>query len=131
MKRKPSTTTSSSGNPSVVLRAFAPETCFTLSLDGWILLETLGCGYTTGAAQPTMLDTVLAILVMTDEDAVLKSRKAGKIEALVSAFSQGKRPADVLALGAKVKQAFEAALEPSDSGADPAEKKSSVAPVGG
>jgi hypothetical protein len=131
MKRRPSKSpTAGSGNPSVVLRAFAPETCFTLSLDGWILLEALGSAYTTGG-QPTMRDTVLAILVMTDEDAVFSARKAGKIEALVAAFTAGKKPGDVLALGDKIKAAFDTALEPSNSGADSSEKKSSAAPAGG
>ena len=37
-----------SKTPSVVLAAFAPETEYTLTLDGWILLEALGCAYVTG-----------------------------------------------------------------------------------
>jgi hypothetical protein len=127
MKRKAK---ASNSNPSVVLKAFAPETEYTLTLDGWLLLEALQSGYTTGA-NPTMRDTILALLVMTDEEAVLKARKAGKIDQLISAFSEGKRPGDVLALGPKIKEAFEAALEPASSGADPSEKKSSQESDGG
>lgn len=129
MKRKPSPA-ASSGNPSVVLRAFAPETCFTLSLDGWILLEAMGSNYTSGAL-PTMRDTVLAMLVMTDEDAVFEARKKGKIDQLISAATAGKKPGDILCMADKIKEAFEDALNPSDSGADPSEKKSSAAPDGG
>jgi hypothetical protein len=131
MKRKSSApSSSSSANPSVVLRAFAPETCFTLSLDGWILLEALESNYTAGRA-PTMRDTVLAILVMTDEEAVFAARKKGKIEDLIAAATAGKKPSDVLAMADKIAAAFEDALNPSASGADAGEKKSSAAPAGG
>jgi len=129
MKRKPSST-SSSGNPTTVVQAFAPDTEFTLTLDGWMLLEALGSNYTNGE-RPTMRDTVLAILVMTDEDAVFKARKLGKLEQLIASYTADKRPADVLALGDQITAAFQAALAPSDSGAQPSEKKSSPASAGG
>lgn len=130
MKRKNSIAAAASRNPSVVLRAFAPETCFTLSLDGWILLEALGSNYVAGRA-PTMRDIVMAILVMTDEDAMFEARKKGRIESLIAAATAGKKPGDILCMADKIKAAFEDALNPSDSGADEAEKKSSPESAGG
>lgn len=129
MKRKNQIAAAASKNPSVVLRAFAPETCFTLSLDGWILLEALGSPLTTSGT-PGLKDLCLAALVMTDEDAVLAARKSGKLEALLASFTHGKRPADVLGLTDKIHAAINAAFDPADSGVE-VEKKSSVAPVGG
>lgn len=110
------------GNPSVVLRAFAPETDFTLSLDAWILLEALNSPF-AAAGTPGLRDMVIAALVMTDEDAVFAARKAGKFDALVAAATAGKRPADVLGLAERIGAAIAAAFLPADSGASP-EKKS-------
>ena len=120
---------SSSGNPSVVLSVFAPETEFSLSLDGWILLEALDSPFATGG-KPTTYDLVLAALVMTDESAVLAARRKGTLEELMSAHTAGKRPADVMGLAEPIAAAIAAAFLPVDHGAA-SEKKSPAAPAGG
>lgn len=121
---------SESAQPSVVLAAFAPETEYTLSLDGWILLEALGSGFTTGD-QPTTRDIVLAAFVMTDEDAMLAARRKGTVEDLLRQATAGKRPADAVALIPKITEAINAAFAPTESGAAPSEKKRPPAPAGG
>lgn len=130
MKRTNNAIETASRNPSVVLRAFAPETPFTLTLDGWILLEALGNGYVTGAA-PGLRDTVVAMLVMTDEDAVIEARKNGKLDVLVKSATAGKRPADATQYFKKIEAAFADAVAPADAGTERPEKKSSAAPDGG
>ena len=127
MKRKP---TSSHGNPSAVLRAFAPETELVLTLDGYILLEAMESPLTTGQ-KPRIYDLVLAALVMTDESAVLAARRAGKVEDLIRANTAGKRPADIVALTPLITAAIAAAFDPVHTGAISTEKKSSQEPVGG
>ena len=69
--------------PSVVLAAFAPDTEFSLSLDGWILLESMRNPYVLGQP-PGLRDTVLCMLVMTDEDAVFEAKKRGRIDKLIA-----------------------------------------------
>jgi hypothetical protein len=118
-----------SRNPSVVLRAFAPETDFVLTLDGALLLERLECKYITGG-KPGLRDLILSILVMTDEDAVLEALRKRTLDKLMSSASAGKTPGDILQLGDKVAQALATAMEPTDSGT-PSEKKSSAERDGG
>jgi hypothetical protein len=118
-----------SKNPSVVLRAFAPENEFVCSLDAWIFLEAMGSPFTTGG-KPGLGDLVLAALVMTDTDAVIKARRTGKLDELMKTATKGKRPADVIPLTDALAEAINAAFEPSDSGTE-AEKKDSAAPDGG
>lgn len=131
MKRPPqnSITEAASRNPSVVLRAFAPETAYTLTLNGWILLEALESPFTIGG-RPGARDVLLAALVMTDEEAVLKARKAGRLDALLAAATAGKRPAAIIALTEKVGAAIAAAFDPAGDETG-TEKKSSAAPAGG
>lgn len=116
-------------NPSVVLRAFAPETEFECSLDAWLLLEAMGSPLCQGET-PGMRDLLLAALVFTDISAVRAARKTGKLEDLLAQATAGKRPADIADLPAKVTAAIRAGFEPLDSGAE-TEKKSSAAPAGG
>jgi hypothetical protein len=130
MSKAKKPTAGSPGTPSVVLRAFAPETNYTLTLDGYILLEALGCGLMKGTGA-TMRDMILAILVMTDEEAVMAARKSGRIEALISKFTEGKRPGEIRHLIEKANQAFEEATAPSDTGGAASEKKSSAESDGG
>ena len=129
-KRQNPIAAAASKNPSVVLRAFAPDTEYVCSLDAWIVLEALGSAFTTGE-RPGMRDVVIAALVFTDIDAVFAARKTGKLDELVAKATAGKRPADALPLTDKIGEAIKAAFDPSDSGADPEEKKSSAAPAGG
>jgi hypothetical protein len=129
MKRRPAP--SASANPSVVLRAFAPETEFTLTLDGALLLEALGCAFITGGT-PGIRDAVMAVLVMTDEEAVFEARRKGRFEELMRATTKDRRPADILGLADKIAAALQDAIHPAATGADPAdEKKSAAAPAGG
>ncbi len=129
MKRKPSS--SASATPSVVLSAFAPDTEFELTLNGWMLLESLDNALTNGT-RPKTRDLLLAMLVMTDEDAVFVAKRRGKIEELLSSASTGKKPGDVTNYTQRILEAVEAAFEPSDSGAlRDGEKKSPAAPAGG
>ena len=129
-KRQNPIAAAASKNPSVVLRAFAPETEYTCSLDAWILLEALGSPFAAGG-NPGLGDLVTAALVMTDTDAVIAARKSGRFAELLANATKGRRPADVLPLTEKLGMAIKAAFDPVDSGADPAEKKSSAAPAGG
>jgi hypothetical protein len=131
MKRK-SSPAASTGNPSVVLRAFAPETCFTLSLDGWILLEALGSPYASGG-MIQMRDSIILMLAMIDVDALAAARRMGPnaVEDLVLSVSKGKRPAEIVALRPKLEAAVAAALAPISTDAEAPEKKSSQAPAGG
>lgn len=115
--------------PSVVLRAFAPETEYVLSLDGYLLLEAIGSPLTKGQV-PGLRDIMIALLVMTDTDAVTKARRTGKLDSYISAASAGKKPGDILALAEKVKAAFEEALAPTEDGVTH-EKKPSTASAGG
>lgn len=127
MKRK----SQPSGNPSVVLNAFAPETEFVLTLDGWMLLESLDNALTNGT-RPKTRDLLLAMLVMTDEEAVFAAKRRGKIDELLSTASAGRKPGDVTGYTEQILAAVEVAFEPSDSGAlRDGEKKSPAAPVGG
>ena len=84
-----------------------------------------------GGNAPGLRDTVVAALVMTDEDAVIAARKAGKLDEMVRKATAGKRPSDALELAPKIKAAFEDALAPADAGTERPEKKSSAAPDGG
>jgi len=129
MAKKNPILAAASRTPSVVVAAFAPETEYTLTLDGWILLEALGCAYVSGG-RPGMRDSILAILVMTDEDAVFEARKKGKIDQLIRGVTKDKRPADIMAQVDKIRAAFDAALDPMDDGAN-REKKSSAESDGG
>lgn len=117
-------------NPSVVIQAFCPETEYTLDLDGCILLEALQSPFLTGGA-PGIRDTLLASLVLTDADAVLRARRNNRIDDLIRDASRGRRPADLIALGTKISAAIAAAFAPLQTGTEPAEKKSSLAPAGG
>ena len=127
MKRKATTT----GNPSAVLRAFAPDTPYVLTLDGYLLLEALGSPLATGA-KPGMYDMTLAALVMTEEAAVYAARRAGKLDELVRSATAGKRPADIMAITPAIIAAIAAAFDPVNTSASiPSEKKSSPAPAGG
>ena len=73
MKRKSAKSAATAGNPAAVLRAFATEAEFILTLDGFLLLEALGSAFATGT-HPKLYDVVLAAIVMSDEDAVLAAR---------------------------------------------------------
>jgi hypothetical protein len=119
----------SSRNPSVVLRAFAPETEYEVTLDGWMFMEALGLALTRGE-RPTTRELILAMLVLTDLTAVKKAHRGRKLELLIAEAAKGKSVGDIMAYTAKVTEAVEAAFEPTDSGAD-GEKKSSAAPDGG
>lgn len=131
MKRKPlSDLSRPRGNPTVVLRAFAPETEFVCDLDAWILLEALESPFTLGE-KPGLGDLVTAALVMTDYDAVSAARRTGKLDELIHKATAGKRPADVMHLPEKLGAVIEAAFAPTHSGAEGQEKKSSAAPAGG
>lgn len=130
MKRKPAKPAATAGNPSAVLRAFAPEAGFTLTLDGFLLLEALGSAFATGT-HPKLYDVVIAAIVMTDEDAVLAARRKGTLDDLVKAFTANRRPADIVALTPRISAAITAAFDPVFTGAAPGEKKSSPAPAGG
>jgi len=129
MKRQPKQSRQSI--PTTVLDAFAPETEYVLSVDGVMLLEEFESPFITGERCPGMRDILLAILVLTDEDAVLDAKRKGKVDDLIRGISKGRRPAEVLAQGPKITAAMNAALAPLDSGADADEKKSFLAPVGG
>jgi hypothetical protein len=113
MKRK--FTDNSSANPSVVLRAFAPETHFTLTLDGWILLEALESPFVTGQS-PGLRDLVIAVLVMTDTAAVADARKNRGFDKLVADATFGKSPGDVMSLVPRITAAIQAAFDPADTG---------------
>lgn len=131
MKRSRNSIAAAAGRtPSVVLAAFAPDTELALSLDGWILLESLRNGYVTGET-PGLRDTVVCLLVMTDEDAVFEAKKRGKMDQLIAAATKDKKPGDILSMAEKIRAAFEHAMQPTDSGAEPLEKKSSPAAAGG
>lgn len=131
MKRRRPPDLSGLATPSVVLRAFAPETEFSLSLDGWILLEALGNKFVTGGS-PGFRDVVVAALVMSDEDAVFAARRKGNLDALIAEATKGRRPSHAIAMLPKVRAAFDDSLAPADTGAAAGdEKKSSAAPAGG
>jgi hypothetical protein len=133
MKRRPSKSpTAGSGNPSVVLRAFAPETCFTLSLDGWILLEAMQSPY-AGGGTIQMRDSVILMLAMIDVDALEAARRMGPkaVDDLVLSVSKGRRPAEIVALRPKLEAAVAAALDPISTDTEAPEKKSSPEPAGG
>jgi len=121
MKRR-TQTRSDSANPAVVVAAFAPDTEYVLSLDGWILLEALGSPFTRQEA-PGSRDVVLAALVMTDEDALLAARRNNTLEKLLATATAGKRPADILPLIPKLTAAINAAFEPASGGGTSGEKK--------
>jgi len=133
MKRKNNIAAQASKNPSVVLAAFAEETEYVLDLDGAILLESLGCAFITGGGSPGLRDTLMAMLVMTDIDAVRKAmRTPGGLQKLLDAASKGRRLAHIMGQADKIAAALEASLAPVMSGATSAtEKKSSAAPDGG
>lgn len=130
MANKNRITEAANRTPSVVLRAFAPETEFECTLDAWLLLEALKSPLCNGET-PGMRDLLLASLVFTDIDAVHRARKTGKLDDLLASATAGKRPADLLGLPEKVTAAIQAGFAPLDDGTDPAEKKSSAAPAGG
>lgn len=129
MKRKNSIQSQASKNPSVVLRAFAPETEFVMSLDGWMLLESMDIGLTRGE-RPTTRDLIIAMLVMTDIDAVFKAKRTRKLDALISEATEGRSVGDIMGYADKVTSAVEAAFEPSDTGTE-TEKKPSPDADGG
>ena len=130
MAKRNSIADQASKNPSVVLRAFAPETEFEVTLDGWMMMEAMGLALTRGE-RPSTRDLIVAMLIMTDIDAVRKAHRSRKLEELISAACKGKSVGDIMAYTAKITEAIEAAFEPTDSGADAGEKKSSPAPDGG
>jgi hypothetical protein len=117
-----------SRNPSVVLRAFAADTDLTLTLDGWLLLEALENAYVTGG-KPTLRDSIIALLVMTDTDAVADARRRGRMDALVREATADRKPGDILAAVPRIARAFEDALQPTHDGAEH-EKKSSAESAG-
>ena len=117
--------------PSVVLRAFAPETDYVLSVNGVMLLEACDSPFISGERTPGMRDIMLAMLVLTDEDAVIAAHRKGALDALIHDAGAGRRPAEVFAQAPKIHAAIAAAMEPVDSGADDDQKKSSPGPAGG
>ena len=130
MKRqRTAITDQASKNPSVVLRAFAPDTEFVLTLDGWMLMESLDLPITRGE-RPKSRDLIIAMLVMTDEVAVRKAIRTRKIDELVKSATKGKSVGDIMAFAAKVTEAVEQAFEPSDTGVETV-KKDSAEPAGG
>lgn len=131
MKRKTVTAAAAAGvTPSIVLRAFAPDTEFVLTLDGYLLLEALGCAFLRGQF-PGMRDIMLAALVMTDCPAVQKAHRQKRVDALLGEAYAGKKPGDILALADAVRTALEDALAPTDDGGVEREKKHSSASAGG
>lgn len=113
----------------MVLAAFAPETEYALTLDGWMLLEAVNSPLTNGE-QPGTQDLLLAMLVMTDEDSVFAARRNRTLDDLLAAASKNKRPADIYGIAPKIHAAIQQAFAVLDSGAK-SEKKSQPELVGG
>ncbi len=129
MSKRNAIAEAASKNPSVVLRAFAPETEYVCTLDAWIFLEAIGSPFAT-AGKPGLRDMLIAALVFTDVDAVIKARRNGKFDAMVAEASAGKMPSDVMPLTDLLGAAIAAGFAPvSDVSND--EKKSSAESDGG
>ena len=131
-KRQNPIAAAASKNPSVVLRAFGADTEYTLTLDAWILLESIGSPYVCGGSL-RMTDSIALLVAMTDPDALLAAKRKGPnaVEDLCLMVAGKRRPAELVALRKALEAAVNAALAPLDSGADPAEKKSSARAAGG
>ncbi|MEO5915561.1 MAG: hypothetical protein ABIS50_15110 [Luteolibacter sp.] len=119
-----------SKNPSVALRAFAPEVDYILTMDAWMLLEALESPYVSGG-KLQMRDTMVLLLAMTDTDTLFAAKRKGPdaVEDLLRAAGRTLRPQAVMDLRPKIEAAIDAAFDPLPPGE--AEKKSSAAPVGG
>ena len=104
--------------PSIVRRAFAPETQYTLDLEGMLLLESLDCALVTGSRKPGLRDTILALLVLTDLAAVKKARSSKGVQGLIDAAVKGRKPAELFGLQERIVEAIKLACEPAPEGGD-------------
>lgn len=124
--------------PSIVLRAFSPDTGLELSLEGTLVLEALDCAFITGSHKPGVRDSMLALVAMTDLDTLKAARRTGKVDELLEALGREKKPRELMALLPRIAEAVRIASEPAAGGEDDAgadlsflEKKSGADAAGG
>lgn len=125
--------------PSAVRSAFAPEMEHELTLEAVLVLEAMGCRYLTGG-NPGMRDAILCYLAITDLDGLKEARRKGIVDEALAAWSQGRRPAEVLELQPLITDAVTAAFAPAAGSAaaeedleplDRLQKKTPAAAAGG
>ena len=122
--------------PTTVLAAFAPETEMDLTLEGVLVLESIGCAYINGGT-PSLRDAVLVYLSMIDLPAVKAARRTRTVDDLIESWAAGFRPADLIELQPSILQSVAAAFAPiqgsaeADTESDTIEKKSNQAAAGG
>ena len=111
----PSSFILSVNTPSAVLNAFSPGHPLELTLEGLLVLESIGTSYLTGG-KTGFRDAALVWLAMTDLPGLKAARRAGTVEEMLEAWGSSRRPADFLAMEPIIARAIAAAFAPA---ADP------------